>query len=126
VTKETANAKRLKEEKKLDKMSQFGIGSRYGDRGVTGKLLDKAMGTGDGYGTSRSAAARAAGYEEGDRIYKKEGLTAGEVMSDKRPRKAMREAAAEERRESRGMKAGGYVKAADGCAKKGKTKGTMR
>ena len=36
-----------------------------------------------------------------------------------------REAAAGERRETRGMKAGGYVKAADGCAKKGKTKGRM-
>ena len=36
--------------------------------------------------------------------------------------------AAERKRAStptKGMKAGGYVKAADGCAKKGKTKGKM-
>lgn len=40
-----------------------------------------------------------------------------------------REAAAEERRETRGMKAGGAVKTAskraDGCAQRGKTKGRM-
>lgn len=29
------------------------------------------------------------------------------------------------KREAQGMKKGGYVKAADGCAKKGKTKGRM-
>ena len=36
-----------------------------------------------------------------------------------------RESAAEMKRETRGMKSGGYVKAADGCAKRGKTKGKM-
>lgn len=35
------------------------------------------------------------------------------------------EDAAETKRESRGMKAGGFVRAADGIAKKGKTKGKM-
>ena len=30
-----------------------------------------------------------------------------------------------EQAEAKGMKAGGYVRAADGCAKKGKTKGKM-
>ena len=39
---------------------------------------------------------------------------------------AKREAKDELKRESRGMKAGGFVRAADGCAKKGKTKGKMR
>ena len=29
------------------------------------------------------------------------------------------------KRKAKGMKAGGYVKAADGCAKKGKTKGRI-
>jgi hypothetical protein len=38
---------------------------------------------------------------------------------------AKREAKDELKRESRGMKAGGFVRAADGCAKKGKTKGKM-
>jgi hypothetical protein len=42
---------------------------------------------------------------------------------------ASQEAEEEEKRramaEGRSMKAGGYVKAADGCAKKGKTKGRM-
>ena len=45
-------------------------------------------------------------------------------------RKAMREAAAEERREARGMKKGGKVKSAssraDGCAMRGKTRGMMK
>jgi len=44
-------------------------------------------------------------------------------------RKAAREAAAEERREARGMKKGGAVKSAssraDGCAMRGKTKGRI-
>ena len=39
--------------------------------------------------------------------------------------KKFREEQNEIKRESRGMKAGGFVRAADGCAKKGKTKGKM-
>ena len=126
--KETPNEKRLAEEKKLEKTSAFGIESRYGNRGPLGKLLDKASGVGEGYGTSRSAAARGAAEQEGNRIYATEGKTVGEVMGDTRPRQKMREAAAEERRESRGMKKGGVVSAskrADGIAQRGKTKGRL-
>ena len=128
MTKETPNAKRLKEEKELDKLSPFGIDARYGRRGTVGQLVDKLSGSGDGYGTSRSAGARFAGDEKAEKIYRKEDMTIGEVMGDKRPRQAMREAAAEERREARGMKKGGMVSAskrADGCAQRGKTKGRM-
>ena len=124
MTKESANAKRIKEEKELEKSSAFGIESRYGSRGPLGKLFDKAAGNGDGYGTSRSAAARSAGAEEGNRIYATESKTVGEVMDDARPRQKMREAAAEERREARGMKKGGVTRA-DGCITKGHTKGRM-
>ena len=120
MAKETPNTKRLKEEKKLDKLSRFGV------LGAKDNIVNKLFDSSKGYGTSRSAGALEAGGDEMDRIYKKERKTVGEVMDDKRPRQVMREAAAEERRESRGMKAGGYVRAADGCAKKGKTKGTMR
>ena len=125
MTKETPNAKRIKEEKDLDKLSAFGV-DRKAKNSLT-RLRDAASG-GGGYGTSRSSGARAAGDEKSEEIYRKEGKTVGEVMDDKRPRQAMREAAAEERRESRGMKKGGVVSAskrADGCAVKGKTKGRM-
>jgi hypothetical protein len=125
VTKETPNAKRLKEEKELDKLSAFGVNSKA--RNSLTRLRDAASGD-SGYGTSRSPGARTAGDEKGNEIYRKERMTVGEVMDDKRPRQAMREAAAEERREARGMKKGGMVSAskrADGCCVKGKTKGRM-
>jgi hypothetical protein len=72
------------------------------------KMLDKAL-----VGLSGAKAAGATGMamrEEDRRAEKKE--RSGED-------------AAETKRESRGMKAGGFVRAADGCAKKGKTKGKM-
>ena len=125
MTKETPNAKRLKEEKELDKLSAFGVNSKA--RNSLTRLRDAASGD-SGYGTSRSPGARTAGDEKGNEIYRKERMTVGEVMDDKRPRQAMREAAAEERREARGMKKGGMVSAskrADGCCVKGKTKGRM-
>jgi hypothetical protein len=125
VAKETPNAKRLKEEKALDKLSAFGVDSKA--RNSLTRLRDAVSG-GSGYGTSRSPGARFAGDEKSEEIYRKEGKTVGEVMDDKRPRQVMREAAAEERREARGMKKGGTVSAskrADGCAVKGKTKGRM-
>ena len=125
MTKETPNAKRLKEEKELDKLSAFGVNSKA--RNSLTRLRDAASGD-SGYGTSRSPGARTAGDEKGNEIYRKERMTVGEVMDDKRPRQVMREAAAEERREARGMKKGGMVSAskrADGCCVKGKTKGRM-
>ena len=128
--KETPNERRLREEKELDKMSRSAIRQRYEDRGPIGKLVDKALGVGDGFGTSRSAGARYVGDAEAEKIYQTEGKTVGEVMRDTRPRQKMREAAAEERREaSRGMKKGGVVSASkrgDGIAQRGKTRGRMR
>lgn len=103
--KKTPNAKRLEEEKRLEGASKFGINLRYGNPSALNKLID-----GDGYGTSRSAAARKAGSDASERIYQKEGKTVGEAMDDPRARQAMREAAAEERRESRGFKKGGSVR----------------
>ena len=60
----------------------------------------------------------------------KDAMEYGDEAMMRGARAAGREAVASEakselKRESRGMKAGGYVKAADGCAKKGKTKGRM-
>jgi hypothetical protein len=108
--KETPNEKRLKKEKELDKLSRFGIGMRYENRGAIGKLIDKVTGNDDMYGTSASAGARYAGEKKSDKIWNTEDKTVGEAIKDPRARKAMREAAAEERREARGMKKGGSVK----------------
>ena len=47
-----------------------------------------------------------------------QGESAVETDEEKRKREA-------EKAKMKPMKAGGYVKAADGCAKKGKTKGRM-
>lgn len=100
--KKTPNEKRLAEEKDLDKLSMFGLGRK------ADSWLYRAV-KGDGYGTSRSKGALAAGREEGERIFRNEDRRVVDVMSDKRPRQAAREAAAEERRESRGYKKGGKV-----------------
>jgi hypothetical protein len=127
--KETPNERRLREEKELDKLNPFGIEMRYGRRGPLGKMIDKLSGDDGGYGTSRGAGARYAGRQVADEMFSKEGATVGETMSSPRVRQAMREAAAEERREAvRGKKKGGVVSAskrADGCAQRGKTRGKM-
>ena len=47
------------------------------------------------------------------------------IYSSAEGAKKFREGQNEIKRESKGMKAGGFVRAADGCAKKGKTKGKM-
>ena len=56
-------------------------------------------------------------------------MRAGEAPKDMKERldKVGRESDSEYRRETKdmGMKKGGYVKAADGCVKRGKTKGRM-
>lgn len=126
--KETPNERRLRKESELDKLNPFGISSRYEDRGVIGKAIDKMTDNDDMYGTSASAGARHAGRKLADDMYDKEGATIGETMTSPRVRKAMREAGAEERREARGMKSGGAVSAskrADGIAQRGKTRGKM-
>ena len=87
------------------------------------------------YGTSDSAGARAAredilesarGMSNPERV----NPATGETNAQKYLRwsdEAGREAAAEERREARGMKKGGMTasKRADGIAQKGKTRGTI-
>jgi hypothetical protein len=52
---------------------------------------------------------------------------AKDMRDDKEEKKKASEAAsaAEEKKPATAMKKGGYVKAADGCAKRGKTKGRM-
>lgn len=110
VKKKTPNEKRLDEEKELDKLSMLGVDDRGSSK------LHRAF-NGDGYGTSRSKSALAAGWKESDRIYKSEDKRIVDVMGDKRPRQAAREAAAEERRESRGYAKGGMVKRGYGKAR---------
>jgi len=124
ANKESKNERRLREEKELDKLNPFGIETKYSKRGPVGKLMNKLSGNDDGYGTSRSAGARYAGETVGNEMFNKEGATVGETMTSPRIRQAMRETAAEERRESRGMKKGGVTRA-DGCITKGHTKGRM-
>jgi len=79
----------------------------------------------DTYGTPLSKGAIAAGEKK---MQERINLLRDKEEVDKDAAKAAREAGAEERREARGMKKGGMVKAskrADGCAQRGKTKGRM-
>lgn len=128
--KETPNERRLREEDELKGLNAWGIYLKHGDIGAT-KFFDRLRGLDDGYGTSRGAGADYAGNKKSAQIWKTEGATRGEAITDPRVRQAMREAAAEERRESRGMKSGGSVKSyakggkIDGCAQRGKTKGRV-
>jgi hypothetical protein len=132
VNKETPNAKRLKEEKRLDDFSELGLAFNE-DRGALkepySRTVGRLFGRGDdGYGTSRGAGARSAAAQAQNKVWRKGNVTVGESADDPSVRQARREAAAEERREARGMKKGGVVSAskrADGIAQRGKTKGRM-
>jgi hypothetical protein len=125
MAKETPNAKRLKKEEKLKDLDGSKI---FGNRSQRGPFDD-------GYGTSLSEGAAAAGSKAAkenvaEQLKINPYKTVGELSkpADVARRKAQREAAAEERREARGMKKGGMVSAskrADGCAVKGKTRGRM-
>jgi hypothetical protein len=132
VTKETPNAKRLKEEKRLEDFTELGLvfnEDRNAMKEPTGRKLARMVGQDDGgYGTSRSAGARYAAGKAQDKVWRAGDKTVGESADDPTVRQARKEAAAEERREARGMKKGGVVSAskrADGCAQRGKTKGRM-
>jgi len=124
MAKETPDAKRLKEEEKLKDLD----GSRiFGERSRLGPF-------GDGYGTSLSKGAAAAGSKAAkenvaEQLKINPYKTVGELSkpADVARRKAQREAASEERREARGMKKGGMVasKRADGIAQRGKTRGRI-
>ena len=79
----------------------------------------------DTYGTPISKGAIAAGEKK---MQEKLNFLLDKEKVDKDAAKAAREAGAEERRETRGMKKGGMVSAskrADGCAVNGKTRGKM-
>ena len=133
MTKETANAKRLAEEKRLEDYTELGLvfnEDRNALKEPTGRKLARMVGNDDGgYGTSRSAGARYAAGQAQNKVWRKGDKTVGESADDPTVRQARREAAAEERREARGMKKGGKVSSAssraDGCCTKGKTKGRM-
>lgn len=109
----STDAKRLRKESKLNDVGTVGLDFMRKDQGV------------DDYGTSLSAGANAA-----KKRASAEAWDQGKSLREMEPevRKAMREAAAEERREARGMKKGGKVSAStrgDGIAQRGKTKGRM-
>ena len=131
--KDTPNSKRLKEEKRLEDFTELGLvfnEDRNALKEPLKRKLARMVGQDDGgYGTSRSAGARYAAGQAQDKVWRKGDKTVGEAADDPSVRQARREAAAEERRESRGMKKGGVVAAsrrADGIAQRGKTKGRMR
>jgi hypothetical protein len=130
--KETPNEKRLKEEKRLEDFTELGLvfnEDRNALKEPIGRKLTRMVGQDDGgYGTSRSAGARYAAGKAQDQVWRAGNKTVGESADDPSVRQARREAAAEERREARGMKKGGKVSAssrADGIAQRGKTKGRM-
>ncbi len=132
MTKETANAKRLAEEKRLEDYTELGLFFNE-DRGALkepmGRKLARMVGKDDGgYGTSRSAGARYAAGQSLNKVWRKGDKTVGEASDDPTVRQSRREAASEERREARGMKKGGKVTASrrgDGIAQRGRTKGRM-
>ena len=118
--KETKNEQRLREEKDLDKYNAYGIEHNYNRKNLLNRLSDKLTGN-DGYGTSRSAGAQYAADRAAKQMWD-EGSSVGEILTSPRRRQVMREAAAEERREARGLKKGGTVRGS-GCERQGKTKG---
>ena len=114
ATKETPNSRRLKEEKRLEDFSELGLVFNE-DRGAINEPFKRSVARmvgkpDDGYGTSRSTGARYAAGKQQDAVWRKGDVTVGEASDDPSVRQARREAAAEERRESRGMKRGGSVK----------------
>ena len=138
--KESPDAVRLRKDKEASKKNPFGL---YGEiearkrsaknpirRLFSGKSEKELLAEADDYGTQLSSGAESARKEAMNRQYNEEGATLGEAMMGEKTAKAGREAAAQERREARGMKKGGAVKSAssraDGIAQRGKTKGKMR
>jgi hypothetical protein len=110
----SVGAKRLRKEGEFGDKNTFELDFRRKGLGV------------DDYGTSLGAGAREAEKQATAKAWKE-----GKSLLEMEPevRKAMREAASEERREARGMKKGGAVKTAskrgDGIAQRGKTRGKM-
>jgi hypothetical protein len=135
VAKELPGAKRARKESELKDKTMLGL---YAEDKLPRKLKNALTGE-DDYGTSLSKgamqAADKAAKEHAETGTWKDGSpskTRGQISAESmvEGRKAAREAAAEERREARGMKKGGAVKSAssraDGIAQRGKTRGMMK
>ena len=94
---------------------EIGKASRKGMLGVAPRLITKAMQEGktegETGGSKKGVLARAAGEAD-------QGQTGRPMFGGGKRGTAIPMS-------GKGMKAGGYGKAADGCAKKGKTKGRM-
>ncbi len=133
--KESPGAKRTRKEEGLKDKSMLGL---YAEEKNLPRKLKNVLTGEDDYGTSLSKgamqAADKAAKEHAETGAWKDGSpskTRGQISAESmvEGRKAAREAAAEERREARGMKKGGAVKSAssraDGCAMRGKTKGRI-
>jgi hypothetical protein len=93
----------------------IGKASRKGMLGLAPRLITKAMQEGktegEAGGSKKGLIGRAAGEAD-------QGQTGRPMLGGGKRGTAIPMS-------GEGMKAGGYVKAADGCAKKGKTKGRM-
>jgi hypothetical protein len=125
----SSGALRAKEEAEIEKEYGEGDGVSYGTlmnlKSETKNPLSRRYGS--QYGTQLSPGAlQAREAAAGGKKYKPEYR---EELDSAKAKRAGREAAAEERREARGMKKGGKVKSAssraDGIAQRGKTKGKI-
>ena len=130
--KETPDAKRLRKQQELEQENldseQMAKQASY-RFGYPKKIRDAITGESD-YGTELSPGAEAARNKAKREKFPSLPFVKGSYTpGDEDIMRAGREAAAEERREARGMKKGGSVssasKRADGIAKRGKTRGKM-
>ena len=123
--KEKPGAKRTRLEEELKDKNTYELAARR--MGAPAQIRRMLGDTSYDYGTSLGKGAKATETEVSNKAFSE-----GKSLREMEPevRKAMREAAAEERREARGMKKGGKVKSAssraDGCAMRGKTRGMMK
>ena len=130
--KETPDAKRLRKQQELEQenLDSEQMAKRTSYRfGYPKKIRDAITGESD-YGTELSPIAEAARNKTKREKFPSLPFVKGSYTADDEDiMRAGREAAAEERREARGMKSGGKVssasKRADGIAKRGKTRGKM-
>ena len=117
---QTPREKMTQRERELDPLNTVSLGMRRNPRSVA-SLLQRLRGE-DSYGTSLGGGAAAAERAAGDKAWAE-----GKSLREMEPevRQAMREAAAEERREAkepRKYAKGGSVRGG-GCEQRGKTKG---
>ena len=131
MTKETAGEKRSSKQRELESenldIDQLSKRNSYRFN-LPRKMMQAVTGESD-YGTELSPAAEKARMTATRQKFPDYPLSSkGYTNRDEDVLRAGREAAAEERREARGMKKGGKVSAssrADGCITKGHTKGRM-